>query len=102
MYKIRVESPEILSLEVNKSGELTLQLIRSSSALPFAHIEGVVAHWKEKKEFSRSYRSDKGGFKRKFSVDVGDTIIISMAAHHFSSAVFGQGSSEMDIMINYT
>ncbi len=101
MFKIRVETPEVLILKIKRSGSIKLTLVRSGAFT--AHIEGTVSHIKSSQEvvYQRSYRSDKGGYENSLSVSSGDVLSIAMEAHHFSSAVFGQGSSEMDLKLEY-
>ena len=100
-FKIRVESPEVLILKIQRSGEVTVSLQRSGAFT--AHIEGTVSHItsSESVAYQRSYRSDKGGYQHTLHVSNGDVISIGMEAHHFCSALVGQGSSEMDVSITY-
>lgn len=101
-FKIRVESPEALILRIHKSGTIKLSLVRSGAFT--AHVEGTVSHISSKSQevvFQRSYRSDKGGCEMSLSVQDGDVISIAMEAHHFVSAVIGQGSSEMELNLQY-
>ena len=100
-FKIRVESPEVLILKIQKSGGIKLSLIRSGAFT--AHVEGTVSHIKSSEEivYQRSYRSDKGGYENNLNVSEGDVLSISMEAHHFCSAVIGQGSSEMGYSLKY-
>ena len=100
-FKIRVESPEVLILKIQKSGHVTVSLQRSGAFT--AHVEGTVSHItsSESVAYQRSYRSDKGGYEHTLSVSKGDVISIGMGAHHFCSALVGQGSSEMDVNITY-
>lgn len=51
--------------------------------------------------YQRSYRSDKGGYENSFSVTDGDILSIAIEAHHFCSAVLGQSSSEIDVILKY-
>uniref|UniRef100_A0A7M5V0U4 Uncharacterized protein n=1 Tax=Clytia hemisphaerica TaxID=252671 RepID=A0A7M5V0U4_9CNID len=103
MFKVRVESPELLLIKLNRGGNLKVQLVRSDSALGTAHMEGVFNHLNSKggKKFARSYRSDKGGFNTRLSADAQDVLVITLEAHHFCSALIGQGSTEMDISVSY-
>ena len=100
-FKIRVESPEVLILKIQTSGRITLSLVRSGAFT--AHVEGIVSHVKSSQEvvYQRSYRSDKGGFEHSLVVTSGDVISVTMQAHHFVSAVVGQGSSEVQLSIKY-
>ena len=100
-FKIRVETPEVLILKIQKSGRIKLSLVRSGAFT--AHIEGMVSHIVSSEEvvYQRSYRSDKGGYEHALNVSSGDVISIAMEAHHFVSAVVGQGSSEMDFKLEY-
>lgn len=100
-FKIRVESPEVLILKIQRSGQVTLSLQRSGAFT--AHIEGTVSHItsSESVAYQRSYRSDKGGYQHTLNVSTDDVISIGMEAHHFTSALVGQGSSEMKVSITY-
>ena len=100
-FKIRVETPEVLILKIQKPGQVTLSLVRSGSFA--AHVEGEVTHFVASGDVvcQLSYRSDKGGYENSFSVTNGDILGIGMETHHFSSAVVGQGSSEMDVTLKY-
>lgn len=100
-FKIRVETPEVLMLQIQKPGQVTLSLVRSGSFA--AHVEGEVTHFVASGDVvcQLSYRSDKGGYENSFSVTNGDILGIGMETHHFSSAVVGQGSSEMDVTLKY-
>jgi hypothetical protein len=103
-FKIRVESPEVVILKIQTSGCIKLSLLRSGAFT--AHVQGTVSHVRvvessEEVLYQRSYRSDKGGYENSFNVTSGDVISIMMEAHHFVSAVVGQGSSEMELNITY-
>ena len=103
MFKVRVESPEVLVIGLNKGGNIKVRLNRSASAYRLAHMEGVLTHLNTSgnKKFSRSYRSDKGGYEVTLSADKDDVLVITLTAHHFCSAFIGQGSTEMDITVTY-
>lgn len=100
-FKIRVETPEVLILKIQKPGRITLSLVRSG--IFTAHVDGTVSHIVASEDvvYQRSYRSDKGGYANSFSVTNGDILFIAMEAHHFCSEVLGQGSSEMDVILKY-
>ena len=93
-FKIRVETPEVLILKIQKPGRITLSLVRSG--IFTAHVDGTVSHIVASEDlvYQRSYRSDKGGYENSFSVTDGDILSIAIEAHHFCSAVLGQGSSD--------
>ena len=100
-FKIRIETPEVLAFNIRKSGHVSITLIRSGAFT--AHVEGVLTHIDSSgnKVYQRSYRSDKGGYSQKLTLSKGDAVVITMEAHHFVSAVVGQGSSEMDVILQY-
>ena len=100
-FKIRVETPEVLAFNIKKSGDVSITLIRTGAFT--AHVEGVLTHIDSSgnKVYQRSYRSDKGGYSQNHCLGKGDAVVITMEAHHFVSAVVGQGSSEMEIILQY-
>lgn len=100
-FKIRVETPEVLILKIQKPSRITLSLVRSG--IFTAHVDGTVSHIVASEDvvYQRSYRSDKGGYENSFSVTDGDILSIAIEAHHFCSAVLGQGSSEIDVILKY-
>ena len=100
-FKIRVETPEVLILKIQKSGNIKLSLVRSGAFT--AHIEGTVSHFTTSEDlaYQRTYRSDKGGYEHSLNVSSGDVLSIAMEAHHFVSAVVGQGSSEIELKLLY-
>ena len=101
-FKVRVESPEILVLKLTKPGSARVTLLRPDSASSAAHMEGVIKHLRaEEVLYSRTYRSDKGGYANTFEVQENDHLVITLEAHHFVSAVVGQGSTEMDVEVLY-
>ncbi|CAB9511900.1 expressed unknown protein [Seminavis robusta] len=101
-FKIQVHSPEVLILTIQRAGRLKLSLLRSSDFL--AHAEGTVGLQRANEEgvaYQRTYRSDKGGYERVFSVSHGDVFCISMEAHHFCSAAIRRGCTWVDCSLEY-
>ena len=100
-FQIDVPSPQVLTLNIETPGRITLSLVRSGAFT--AHVEGTVSYFKSSQDvpyYQSAYRSDNG-FEHSLDVTSGDVISISMEAHHFASAVVGQGSSEMELSIKY-
>ena len=102
-FQIGVAKPEILILKIGRSGIVTVELQGTPSQSIKSHIEGSIRHVGVNGDtlYQRSYRSDKGGYSATMNVSLGDTLVISMEAHHGVSAVFKVGHAKMDVKMIY-